>query len=259
MKQRALIFFLVAGLATCRQQLDKAGIPRAVSGTLDLRSHDFKSSGSIDLDGEWEYYPGQLVQPEELIKKTESKKIAVVPGSFNSYEDPKLRLPPVANATYRLVLLLPDKLDMYVIRVPSPNSASRVFINNHPELEAGHVSEKPKEVVAKARMQYFQGPLAGKTEILIQISNVKNRRGGIWQRITIGEATHMIGERLKAITIDVSIATALITIALYHLALWLLRSPDKSIIFYGIFCLMAGFRRLFTDEQLIANLLPDLS
>lgn len=259
MKQSALIFFLVAGLATCRQQPDNAGTPRAISGMLDLRNHDFKSSGSLDLDGEWEYYPGALVQPDELPKKAEFKKIAVVPGSFNSYEDPKLRLPPVANATYRLTLLLPDKLDMYVIRIPAPNSASRVFINNHPELEAGHVSEKPAEVVAKARVQYFQGPLAGKTEILIQISNVKNRRGGIWQKITMGEATHMIGKRLKAITIDVGIATALMTIALYHLALWLLRSPDKSILFYGIFCLLSGLRRLFTDEQLISNLMPDLS
>lgn len=108
-------------------------------------------------------------------------------------------------------------------------------------------------------MQYFHGPLAGNTEILIQVSNVKNRRGGIWQKLTIGAAPVMISERLKAITLDVTIAAALITIGLYHLALALLRSPDKSIMHYAIFCFLIGIRRLLTHEQLVANFWPEIS
>ena len=146
------------------------------------------------------------------------------------------RLPAASSATYRLTLQLPEKLAMYVMRIPPPATASRVFINNHLEIETGRVSEKATEVVAAGRMQYFQGPLAGKTEILIQVSNVKNRRGGIWQKLTLGVAPVMISERLKAITLDVTIAAALITIALYHFALALLRSPDKSIVHYAVFC-----------------------
>lgn len=246
----------VCMLACGRQAQHPA--PLAKAGALDLQKHDFTAGGSVDLDGEWEYYPGELVNPEDLAKKQAVKKLGVLPRSFNSYTEPDLRLPAAANATYRLTLQLPEQLAIYVMRIPPPATASRVFINNHLEIETGRVSANPSEVVATGHMQYFQGPLAGKTEILIQISNVKNRRGGIWQKLTLGAAPVMIADRLKAITLDVTLAAALITIALYHMALALLRSPDKSIIHYAIFCFLIGFRRLLTHEQLMGNFWPEL-
>lgn len=246
-------------LIGCVRPAEQNARLQAKAGALDLQKHDFTHGGPVDLDGEWEYYPGELVNPEDLVKKQAAKKIAPLPRSFNSYTDPALRLPAAASATYRLTLQLPDKLSMYVMRIPPPATASRVFVNSHLEIETGNVSERPAEVVAAGRMQYFQGPLAGKTEILIQVSNVKNRRGGIWQKVTLGVAPVMIGERLKAISLDVTIAAALITIALYHLALALLRSPDKSIIHYAIFCFLIGIRRLLTHEQLMADFWPELS
>jgi len=255
----SILVIAVACCIACGRQSEHNVQLQAKAGVLDLQKHDFTGAGSVDLNGEWEYYPGELIQPEDLAKRQAAKKIAQLPRSFNSYTDPALRLPAAASATYRLTVQLPDKLAMYVMRIPPPATASRVFINNHLEIETGHVSERAADVVAAGRMQYFQGPLAGKTEILIHVSNVKNRRGGIWQKLTLGAAPVMISERLKAIAMDMTIAAALITIALYHLALALLRSPDKSIIHYAIFCFLIGLRRLLTHEQLMANFLPELS
>lgn len=254
-----IALFLVSFFFACGRPANQNAQHRVLAGGMDLQKHDFINGGSVDLDGEWEYYPGELVNPEDLVKKQGYRKFAALPRSFNSYTSPDLRLPAASSATYRLTLQLPEKLAMYVMRIPPPATASRVFINNHLEIETGRVSEKATEVVAAGRMQYFQGPLAGKTEILIQVSNVKNRRGGIWQKLTLGVAPVMISERLKAITLDVTIAAALITIALYHFALALLRSPDKSIVHYAVFCFLIGLRRLLTHEHLVANFWPDLS
>ena len=44
--------------------------PAAVQGTLDLSSWDFTKDRSVFLNGEWDFYPGKLLQPEELPKGT---------------------------------------------------------------------------------------------------------------------------------------------------------------------------------------------
>lgn len=154
-----LIFCTIGliALTACNAQTGSGPSNLAVAGSINLQKHDFTNAGSVDLDGDWEYYPGEIVNPEDLAKKQTARKMARVPRSFNSYINPSLRLAPAASATYRLTMQLPEKLAMYVIRIPPPATASKVFINNHLELETGHVSERHPKLWPPVECSIFTG------------------------------------------------------------------------------------------------------
>ncbi|MCX7634011.1 MAG: hypothetical protein N2Z22_11835, partial [Turneriella sp.] len=88
----------------------------ANSGVANLFAADFASGKIYELNGEWEYHPGRLLDPNAMSQLTTEKKYAHVPQSFNSYENPALQLPEKAVATYRLEIILPPKIATYTLR-----------------------------------------------------------------------------------------------------------------------------------------------
>lgn len=235
------------------------GQPQLREATLNLEAWEFGDGKPVNLNGEWEYYPGRLIHPSELKSFERERKLAHVPQSFNSYKDPVLALPAAANATYRIFITVPATAHPYVLRIPPPATASRIFLNGVQEVETGKVAEILPGVVAKNRITYLQKRLAGRNELVIQVSNAKNRKGGIWQSISIGPEDLMSRRRALARSTDTAIAAALVTFALYHIVLFLMRNPESSLVYYGLFCLVVGLRRLLTDEMLIAEFIPGLS
>lgn len=255
MMRASLIAIAIVCFSACT---DTHTAVKIENGIADFSAVEFNDVAIHDLSGSWEYYPHRIIDPEHIGQNLATRKIAPLPQSFNRYADSSLRLPPAASATYRLVLLMPAKLRQYVFRIPPASTASRIFINGHPEAENGAVSEDLKAVVPHLRMRYLQLPLAGKTEIVIQVSNAEFNKGGIWQTISLGTRSAMEQYRLRALILDILVIVALLTFGLYHVLLYFLRHPETSSIYYGLFCIAVGMGRLFTGERLISNLWPSL-
>ena len=53
-------------LSGCGQQYANTTAPKAVDGILDLSGWDFEKSGPIKLEGEWEFYWKQLLEPKDF-------------------------------------------------------------------------------------------------------------------------------------------------------------------------------------------------
>lgn len=258
MRKRATLFLFLACAfftAGCARLDTPVVIER---GIIDLSHHDRELFPILDLNGEWEYYPGQILNPEEISRLTTTKIFAPVPGSFNLYKDNALKQNGAGTATYRLVLELPAQIGAYTFRFPRMNTASRVFINGHLELSVGLVSKDPLLTYPQTKVRYIQLPLAGKTEILIQVSNSENLVGGIPGPITMGSATLMEQYRLRLVAIDIIVCVALLTFGLYHIFLFFLRNPERATIFYGAFCVTVSLSQLFTGEVIIADIFPRL-
>jgi two-component system, sensor histidine kinase ChiS len=251
--------FLFGALAITAACTGKTSVLNVDKGHIDLTQFAFSADEIYELNGKWQYFPGKLIAPEELGKNTAVPVFAPVPQSFSSYADTSLRLPAAASATYRLVIDLPAKVQAYTVRIPPPATACRVFVNGHLEFQNGIVSENPSTVGAQTRMRYMQLPLAGKTDLLIQVSNAEFRKGGIWQAISLGTAAAMERYRLHALISDILVIVALLTFAVYHILLSYLKHPETSSIYYGLFCLMVAVGRLFTGERLVADVFPGIS
>ncbi len=56
---RSLVFF-------CCCFTSAWALPAAVSGQADVRLIGFDQAETVKLDGEWEFYPGQLLSPESF-------------------------------------------------------------------------------------------------------------------------------------------------------------------------------------------------
>lgn len=247
-----ILFSFVA----CSHESTVAQVTTGFCDLSALKAEDFLVQ---ELNGEWEFYPGKLVDPSEMEKNKAAKKLAWVPLSFNLYKDSALKLPAQSSATYRLTLNLPPKISNYTLRIPPLHTASRIFVNGHLEASTGVASEDAEQTQAATRMRYLQVPLAGKTEIVIQVSNDLSNRGGIAQPISIAPAAVMDQHRLQSLVVDVVVSVALITFGLYHVLLFFLRHPEDASIFYGIFCLLVGTNRLFAGELIIADIFANLS
>lgn len=249
-------FFVIALLAAgCNAE---PVVIKIEKGHANLTQFHFAPDQTYELNGNWEYVPGKLVAPDAM-EKNPAKLYAPVPQSFSSYEQAGLRLAAAANATYRMVVELPAKVQTYTFRIPPPATACKIFINGHLELENGVVSENLADVKAQTRMRYLQLQLGGKTELVVQVSNAEFRKGGIWQAISIGSGQAMDRYRLQALISDILVIVALLTFAVYHILLSYLRHPETSSVFYGLFCLMVAIGRLFTGERLVADIFPGIS
>ncbi|WP_313956974.1 hypothetical protein [Bacillus sp. FJAT-22090] len=101
------------------------------NGQLDLRDWHAQEGEIILLDGEWEFYPSQLLMDTEQLKNenNEPMKLVQVPGRWN--EDFQAgKSTPYGYGSYRLRLYV-NKHEMlnYSLYVPSVRSSSEVFVN----------------------------------------------------------------------------------------------------------------------------------
>ena len=72
MKQFLKIYLLLffTSLILCSCEVDnKKQQPFVKSGILDLTNWDFSKDGPVKLDGEWEFYWNQLLQPNDFATK----------------------------------------------------------------------------------------------------------------------------------------------------------------------------------------------
>lgn len=250
-----LLFGMLLLSAGCSRH---TAVAPATDGKADLSQTLFAAAPLLELNGKWEYYPNRLLEPSAIARHQAERRLAPVPQSFNLYRETALRLPAAASATYRLELILPPQIASYTLRIPPIQTASRIYVNGNLEAETGSVSELPTEVIAETRMRYIQLQLAGRTELVIHVANGLFSKGGIAQPISIASTATMERFRLEALVRDVIVSVSLITFALYHVLLFVLGHPERSSIYYGLFCLLVGIGRLFVGETIIADIYPSL-
>ncbi|HNI89630.1 MAG TPA: hypothetical protein PKX55_15845, partial [Leptospiraceae bacterium] len=99
--------------------------PKAIKGELDLSNWDFHSpdtDGIVKLDGEWEFYWNEFLDPtlnasdpignDSIVGRHENKSFIQVPGEWNKYGYPEEGF-----VSYKLKIRLPQgkrKFSLYL-------------------------------------------------------------------------------------------------------------------------------------------------
>jgi signal transduction histidine kinase len=213
-----------------------ATIERAAGGVLDLRNGDF-SRDFFALDGEWEFYFGELVAPQDF---------AALDGLANAY----ISLPggwkaqgyPVEGfATYRLRVLANESALM--LFVPEIMSAGVLFINDARVFEAGLVARSPEEAAMGLRNAFVPfNTEGGAAEIVMWVSNYHGRQGGLASPLVIGRADMVLRDVLmRRALVGVFIGFALMA-GIYHFILFLHRRNDMVYLLFTMLCLILAAR-----------------
>lgn len=242
---------LLAGCGSIKEK------PKVKAGELDLSQYDFTKSGSVLLNGEWEFYwskfyhwqdfRGNVSYPKQLVK---------VPQNWNNF---KVQGTPVGGygyATYRMKLKLAKAHMRLGIKMLTVGTSYELYINNELLCSNGKISTSKQGAVPSYNPMVvnFKNP-AREVEVLWLISNYHHRKGGAWQEIRIGLEHQINQDREITALEDFFLMGSIFIMALYHIGLFWARRKNISALYFSGVCLMAAIRLTVTDEYFLHDFL----
>ena len=221
---------------------------RAKAGVMDLRHWDTKQN--LDLDGEWEFYPGVLIDPQkdDFDHYKAIRKIVDLPGPWNEYLNQDKS--PEGSGTYRLKILLPEE-GVYAIKTNTIRNASRIFADQQYIAGMGKVSEGKSNWIAESR--YTMGSFSSQKELELtaQISNYDYQVGGITRSILFGRFDKILEADRSARALDGFIVLTSLVLSAYFFLNYLQRKESLYIGYFSGASFFIGLYLSTMDEQLL--------
>ena len=238
---RSLIFVLGFVFMSLPGLSAREDVPVAVKGVIDLRAYDFRADGPIDLDGEYEFYWNQMLNPA-LESDTGVLNYIAVPGSWTRL---KRELPEIERfgfATYRLVILLPQGVNGLSFKVENVFSASGFLLNGKAIDYLGFPGVNKFQTLVKYDKPLISGTVQGpEAELLIKVSNFNHRNSGIVGGIVMGLPEQMSQQRQKDLFRGHFFIGAFLIIGFYFLGLYLIRSEHYRL-YFAVICFLMAMR-----------------
>ncbi len=239
--------------------------PECREGVLDLRDWDFALDGRVVLQGEWEFYWAQLLEPEDYSEVQAGKEFsggknyAYLPGLWNrkipdSHSQSEPDFPAHGFGTYRLMVILPQSMEELegelAIDSPSILTSFKIFVNGTVVSTGGIVGESAETAepgyTRKIIPLFTHRP---QLDIILQVSNFTNKDGGLHRTITLDNTKHHNNKFLFNNLSNRFLVGIIFIVGLYHIIIFLLRKKDLPSMIFGLGCL------LWTINILVAPLL----
>jgi PAS domain S-box-containing protein len=256
-----LVVPLLLFTSACHSIQDEKTPPKAVKGILDLTQWDFEKDGPVHINGEYEFYWEQHLQPSDLSGPSNGPYgFVLVPGFWSQQLSGGEKPPGQGYATYRLRVLLGSVQKSLALRIQDMGTAFTLYVNGK-RLGSVGVPGKDRESTLP---RYYPQVIAvnestDRLDILFHVSNFHHRRGGVWEAIQLGQEGQLRDLRERRVGVDLFLFGSIFVMALYHLGLFFLRKADRSPLYFGLFCLVVGLRLLTTGERYLTHIFPDLS
>lgn len=251
-----LIFFLYS------YGVNENKMPEALQGEIDLSKCNFQENGLVKLDGEWELYWGELLEPIDFKDnyQNEPTDYFAIPNSLETTVNDN-DLSRVGYGTMRLVMKMPNNQDrIYGIKTGYMLSASKIWVNGKLVTSAGEVSKDADNAIGSFEHQiaFFENNKNNEVEIVIQMSNFNNVTGKIGS-IYLGNDSQIKREYILGLALDAFIIGSLFIMAMYHFALYYKRPKSKETLYFGGVCLFTALRNALVGERIIFEFFPNIS
>jgi signal transduction histidine kinase len=256
-----LIIVLIFLFTNCTV-FEHASYSKSYSGVLDLSEWSFERHGTVDLDGEWEFYWNQFLYSSDfkMEKNVSVKDYIQVPDTWNStgLEDGFRRK---GFATFRLLVHLgPDNIGKLAFKILDISTACKVFINGKEVYTSGTTGLTKNTTIPGyspgiARFETYADDL----EIIINVSNFHHRIGGVWESISMGMEEDIQGEIVKSRYFNIFLSTVLLVFFFFHIIIYIPSRRDKTILFLSIFSFFLFIRGISSGERIILQIFPFLS
>lgn len=234
--------------------------PKVEQGVIDLVQWDLAGGGTIKLDGDWEFYWKELLEPSDFAggKKPAADNYFSVPNKWNNYKPGES---PTGDGygTYRVKIKLHAPGKYLTIQMPDVATAYQLYIDGQLLCTVGTVGQDAASVKPQYLPQIVSFHTDGQeVEIIIQAANFAHQKGGIKSSIWLGldQAGHQ--QRANKMGFELFILGIFFIMSLYHFGLYLLRKKDKPALYFGLFCLLIAIRTMTTGEIVIMSMFPNL-
>ena len=183
---------------------------------------------SFLIDG-WEYYPGQLLEPEDFAAGQTPAAYTYI-GEYANFSQQLGH--PWGTATYRILLQGGEEGQTLALWLPELLCAGRIYINGTLAGEQGSVQPYQPRIVDGL---YPFTPRED-TEIIIQCANYTHYYSGMYYPPAVGTLEAVTGMVTARLILYGVLCFASLAVALSNLAQWLL-SRDPLTRWLGLLCL----------------------
>ena len=182
-----------------------------VNGICDVQNNLSKQD-VFSLDGSWEFYWTQLIEPNDFKTSTIPKASKIlVPGKWN----PSSGLSESGYGTYRLTLKKLEVGKEYGLLKKNIRIASKIFLDEKVIFQDGIPSNNPaSEVMGNEPRLINFIPTHETVELIIQVSNFKYYSGGIVESIRFGTFEAAAREQKLQLIFEVVVSTYLLVITI---------------------------------------------
>ncbi|MBW7474036.1 response regulator [Paenibacillus oenotherae] len=261
-KRLPLIFYIIPVLLTfftliVLQSFDTsvdAGNREAAEGKLTLTEYDLNMEEGIRLNGEWEFYSGQLLEPEDFSAGTAGKKSYIaVPGSWEGQLVDGEPLSSKGYGTYRLTVQLPPTDKTLGLATRLITSAHRIWINGEPAAANGIVgtSRETATPLIIPRLVHVNDAQDG-IDIVIQVSNFTQRKAGLFAPVVLGEYSNLDGIMKQKLAIEGVLMGCMLIMGLYHIVLFVLLRRNPESLLFGLICILLALKNSSQGQVTLA-------
>ncbi len=224
----------------------------AKCGVIDLLDWNFEKDGIIHLDGRWELYFNELLEPDKL-KNRRPDGYFHIPGTLGA----QLAGKTTGYMTLHLKMMVPDDI-VYGLRINNRLSASKVWVNGVFQGSHGKIGKSFAEERAIYLPVYaFFTSENEKVDIVIQASNFRDIQPIIYS-IDFGLKKQIMGVYTLSIIMDTLIIGALLMIELCYLAIYFLRRKERTFLYFAVLCFLIQLRCLVLNERILVQFYPEM-
>ena len=231
------------------------------NGEVTLSERDFVRNRTVALDGEWEFYWNRLLTAEDFRSPNTPimDSTRKVPGSWNNKGE-GLLYSDQGYATYRLLIHYPATLNNPAIKIQGVVAAYKVYANGQMLAEVGKVSDKPSGFQRAYKSLIVTLPKdSGRLELIIQVANFSNHRGGLRGRLIFAseQVLNQQGEHVQAM--QLLLIGSVLIFGIYYVFLFFLQRRNMSALFFGILCFITALHASLWGEIPLKTLFPEMS
>lgn len=226
----------------------------AENGKLDLSNWDFTDHPKLLLDGEWEFFPGELNPPGE--KTASAPEFLTLPASSDALE--KFGH---GAGTYRLSIQMPEQQVQKVrqVKIPSRMDNFALYINGRLLLDNldDSSSEKIMDPSFFSHGASFPIPEDQLVDIVILVGETKlPRHTGILKSISFGSEASLDAAANRNTANQLLVFTVAMLAALYALGFFLYRRRQKHFLYFSLATFSLGFATVLDDDRLLLEWIP---
>jgi signal transduction histidine kinase len=212
------------------------------------------------MNGDWEFYYGRFIEPEEINSKTVIPEYCKVPSLWESGTGNLKDVKGTGYGTYHCRVLLPTGYKKILgLDVPAFETAYELYINGKLTSSCGKPGKNKNEASPGYNPRFVRiSPNSDTIDILVKVSNFEVSKGGFWLPMKIGTYNE-IQRSFTNTWIGVTISSSMLFIIFVFALFIFLQKPNDSKQFaFALVILSLALRPLFSTPYLI-TLLDDVS
>ncbi|MFB9279541.1 ATP-binding protein [Cohnella cellulosilytica] len=230
--------------------------PRPVDGVLDMRGVDLENSPPFFLNGQWLFYPDQLLSHADLESGDKPSRTIEVPGDWKETLGSDLSY---GYGTYRLRILIDPLRKPVAMWIKNIEASSDVEINGLSEGSIGNPAASAGEYKPRNISYTSSYTIAGTTEldVLIRVANYDEPfYGGIVRSIRFGSQAAIDQVRWTSIGSQLVTIMILFLHGLYAFILFLFNRRERALPTMALLTVSVGLALLSGQDNLLQTVIP---